>query len=40
MRLIDLVNYLYNCYKRYYVNILRQINNGCNKFIYINQLMH
>lgn len=37
--LIDLANFLYNCHKRYYISILRQISNKCNEFIWFNQLM-
>lgn len=39
MRLIDLANPLYSCYKRYCINTSKQKNNGYSKFICPNQLM-
>lgn len=31
--LIDLANFLCSYYRRYYINTLRQMSNGCSEFI-------
>lgn len=36
IRLIDLANYSCNCHGRCCINTSRQINNACNRFIYLN----